>query len=1162
MRKKLLLSSIVALMLIGCGLSNSSSSSNTSKTLSGAATDDYLIGSDVKVYDKDGNLVGNCKTKEYGIFNCKLNNTSSSYIVVVSGGKLDEDGNISTTNDQSSFSNKTLAAVVDDNSSVIVSPITTKLVANALGKSITIDDNISYFDGNLDITKLKSSDTNKILKAEKNSQIVTLLKTRDLDLIKENVKQVKKQLDKNISIVNQVTLNNADNFRLQILHVNDTHSHVEPIRIKIKLDGEKTYVYTGGYAKLAKFIKNIKNADSHAIFVHSGDMFQGTLYFNLFNGEVGVKAFNKMPLDAYTLGNHEFDKGEKFLRDNLISKYNFPVVDANINTTDEKLKLFIKDYIVKNIDGQKVGISGITVDSSKISSPGPTIAFANYIDSAEKVVNELKNKGVNKIIFLTHIGYDQDKILATQVPDIDVIVGGHSHTLLGDFSNIGLTSKGNYPTVINHNGSKTLVLQAWKWAQVVGDINVVFDKDGNIIKYSGNPIMLLDDKFLRKNDKGEKVEVNATEKAKIHKLIASMPNVKIQTPDSDVEKIVNEYKPKVDKMMNKVIGYADTDLVHVRLPETVDEDNGKVLQNGSMIAPLVAKAMYLEAKKYGGCDFAIQNAGGIRISISEGNVTMGEIMQMLPFGNTLVTMDMKGSDIKEMIENAVDRSFIQQKNTGAFPYLGNAKFVIDKSKPLGSRIVEFKIKNGDSWEDLDINKTYHIATNSYMANGGDYYQEMVDKATNKYDTGFVYANVFIDYIKQVKELKPLPDDETPVRVVDFSDTLDTPLKSVTFDNGKTLNFTIGYGSSAYHAKNDPANIVYTMSDRGVNIDCKDDEDIIGKDYCKKGKIFPVPEYSPTIYKIEINASSPSNKVKVLEKITLKDKDGNPISGVSNTKFDDTPYDKNGSCLPYDQNGLDTEAMVKTSKGDFWISDEYSPSIVHADSNGKIIVRYVPTGFEGNLSKANYKVEGKLPAILVKRHKNRGIESLALSPDEKYLYFAMQSPLENPDKDTYNKSRFVRLFKMNIDNPSDIKEYVYELDTPDTFKLDDATKQNKVKVSEIRTIGEDKLLVLERISNTTKIYEVDLSKTTPLDSKYDNPNTLPTLEKLGENPNSANDVKNSILSKRLIFSTANWSNYFTPKIEGIGVIEDKLFLINDNDFGIYGDKTHVYEIKFK
>ncbi|WP_456395873.1 esterase-like activity of phytase family protein [Desulfurobacterium sp.] len=389
-------------------------------------------------------------------------------------------------------------------------------------------------------------------------------------------------------------------------------------------------------------------------------------------------------------------------------------------------------------------------------------------------------------------------------------------------------------------------------------------------------------------------------------------------------------------------------------------------------------------------------------------------------------------------------------------------------------------------------------------------------------------------------------------------TLNTPLTTVKFDNGVEKKFTIGYGSGAYHSSEDPYYIVYTISDRGVNIDCDEDEEIIGEDVCETGKIFPVPDFGPHIFKLKLDFNN--NTVTVLKAIPLKDDLGLPVSGISNTERDDTPYDIHGYRLPYDQSGLDTEAIVKTKNGDFWISDEYAPSIVHVSKDGKVIARYVPKGLK--LPQARYKVIEALPSILLKRHKNRGIEALAISPDEKYLYFAMQSPLDNPDSKTYKKSRFVRVFKMEIANPENIKEYVYTLDTPDTFLLDHKKKQNKVKVSEMRCLGDDTLLILERVSKTTKLYRVNLKKAKPLPKEFDT-DRRPTLEEMGigvlaDYPSDV--IKDSILKKELVLDTGKAKGKFgkfPAKIEGLAIIPEKnLFMINDNDFGITGKKTHI------
>ena len=378
------------------------------------------------------------------------------------------------------------------------------------------------------------------------------------------------------------------------------------------------------------------------------------------------------------------------------------------------------------------------------------------------------------------------------------------------------------------------------------------------------------------------------------------------------------------------------------------------------------------------------------------------------------------------------------------------------------------------------------------------------------------------------------------------DKLNIDLGSVTFDNGFILNATWGIGSGAYVGEEE--NTVYVLTDRGVNIKCKDSLKITGEKICEKGKIFPFPNFTPSIVKLKIDADK--NEATILETIALKNSFGKEISGISNplSNFSEEAYDIHGNVMDKDPNGLDTEAMVRLSDGSFWLTDEYAPSLIHAAKDGKIIKRLVPAGLEDELSGSTYKVEGKLPAILALRHANRGIESLALSPDEKYLYFIMQSPLDNPD---YAASRNVRLYKMEIDNPENIVEYLYEIDRENTFLKDNETKTRKqkdVKVSELVAIEDDVLLVLERVSATTKLYKIDLKTETPLDAKYLEVSQLPTLEE---------ETSLSPVAKSKVFDT-DLREGFANKLEGVANLGNgKFFMINDNDFGIFGDDVQAY-----
>jgi len=368
--------------------------------------------------------------------------------------------------------------------------------------------------------------------------------------------------------------------------------------------------------------------------------------------------------------------------------------------------------------------------------------------------------------------------------------------------------------------------------------------------------------------------------------------------------------------------------------------------------------------------------------------------------------------------------------------------------------------------------------------------------------------------------------------------LDFTLGTITFSNNFELNATWGMGSAAAHKAGDNDKTFYTMTDRGVNIKCKDDVAVIGIDICAKGKIFPFPKFTPTIMKFEIDGTN----AKVTKVISIKDKDAKPMTGVSNplSNFTEKAYNIDGSTLAYDTNGLDAEALAVMADGSFWISDEYAPSIAHISAEGIMLERLIPKGVTG-LENANYNVKSVLPAIIAKRHENRGIESIAISPNEQFLYFSIQSPLDNPD---YSKTPNVRLYKMDLNNYNDIKEYLYVEDNPATFIKDNVSKTRKqkdVKISEMTALDNDILMVLERVSATTKLYRVDLRNAIEIPINISN-----TLE--------TNSVGATALPKVKIFDTDSLEGY-PNKIEGIANLGGgKFLLINDNDFGIKGDKT--------
>jgi len=433
------------------------------------------------------------------------------------------------------------------------------------------------------------------------------------------------------------------------------------------------------------------------------------------------------------------------------------------------------------------------------------------------------------------------------------------------------------------------------------------------------------------------------------------------------------------------------------------------------------------------------------------------------------------------------------------------------------------------------------------------------------------------------EVKPIPV-QPPVEKITLTEgsvTLTKSLGDVVFTKSgvtsKPLALNVGFGSGAYHRDGDDNNVFYTITDRGPNIKCSDTEKVFGiKEFCVTGgdKIFPLPEFTPTIYKIKLTkTTSDQYGYEILEELPLKNTNGEKISGVTNNlkvTNTETSIGLDGELLGFDNAGLDTEAIVRLKDDTFWLTDEYGPSLVHVDKDGTILKRIVPQSMANDLANAGYPVEGLLPDTLKHRKLNRGIESIALSADEKSLYFIMQSPLAFPDTNAYKTSNHVRLFKLALsdgDITSITGEYVYTLDRASSYAGinntgDQGKKQSDVKISEMVAVGNDELIVLERVSGVTKFYRVNLvtgdnilnqaiSTGTVVNNESEEEKTLEQVFDLASH-------KAKALKKSLVFNTLTDmpTGITAPKkLEGIAVLDNEhVLLINDNDFGIEGDDT--------
>lgn len=382
-----------------------------------------------------------------------------------------------------------------------------------------------------------------------------------------------------------------------------------------------------------------------------------------------------------------------------------------------------------------------------------------------------------------------------------------------------------------------------------------------------------------------------------------------------------------------------------------------------------------------------------------------------------------------------------------------------------------------------------------------------------------------------------------------------------FDNGRIVNLSVGIGSGAFRHPDDPPNVIWTIGDRGPNVTCGEFKSIAHMDLAacretKNARIYLAPSYAPSIYRVLLRDDG---TFRVTDVITLKDRDGRPLNGLPNplrSATTEVPLDSHGKPLQQDVHGIDAEALIRLTDGTFWVADENGPSIVHLHGDGRIIARHVPQGTEQDYDGARYDVIGSLPAILAKRQSNRGIESLAISPDERYLYVMMQNPLANPDTAAFQQSRNARLLKIERTSMQIVGEYVYVMDDPRSFRRDPSDSASDPRISEILAIGPDRLIVLERTEKTTKLYEVDVSSATNIHgTPWDDVKTRPTLEQV-----ELREAMIEPMSKKLRFDSADFASV-AAKTEGLALLADgAIALINDDDFGISGAHTQIIVVR--
>ncbi len=282
---------------------------------------------------------------------------------------------------------------------------------------------------------------------------------------------------------------------LHVLHINDFHSRIEPINgYDSTCDAEalaKDECF-GGVARMAAAIKakrdEITTAGGNVVVLDAGDQYQGSLFYTTYKGREVAEFMSAIGFDAMAIGNHEFDDGPEGLA-TLLDGVAFPVLSGNIDVARSNvLNGKVDDSVTLDIGGERIGIvSALAMDTPETASPGPSVAFQDDIASLTADARALTDAGVTRIIALTHSGYRRDLDFAAQVPGLDAVIGGHSHTLLGDMKG----AEGPYPTMVKGpDGADVPVATAYAYSKYLGHLTLTFDDAGRLTAATGAPILL------------------------------------------------------------------------------------------------------------------------------------------------------------------------------------------------------------------------------------------------------------------------------------------------------------------------------------------------------------------------------------------------------------------------------------------------------------------------------------------------------------------------------------------------------------------------------------------------------------------------------------------------------------------------------------------------
>lgn len=490
---------------------------------------------------------------------------------------------------------------------------------------------------------------------------------------------------------------------IHILGTADLQGMLEPSTHKVDINGLKSKVEIGGIAHLATLYKEFKKEHPNTVVVSAGDDLMNR-YFHIFEGKAILGLMSDASYDIFVFGNHEFDKGSDILA-KALDGTKFTSLCSDLDVSNSSLKGKCKPYYIKNIDGVKVGFFSLMTEGLlSATSEKKVKLIANNVTTAKKMVKLLREKGVNVIVLVSHIGYKDDVALAKQVKGIDLIFGGHSHSYVKKLGHIG----------------KTVIVNGGEQGSQVVRVDIPLDNKLRV---------------LYKNITMTKLLVDAKYKV-----------------DPSVENRLNIYKESLPKTI--ILGQTKKDWIM----------DSKLNRRGESTVANMINDMLREKYEV---DIVLNNAGAFRGKkiYEKGNITNTMLKAIDEFGNYAFILTMKGKYIKPLLETSASNyghgGFIHPSGLKYTIVLPKQLQKVEDEKVIqkGERVKDIKVLQNNKWIDVDPNRDYSILTNSFIAQkGGDgffWFKKYGKDFKNTYAT---FYSIMSEEIDNKKELTPKEKD--------------------------------------------------------------------------------------------------------------------------------------------------------------------------------------------------------------------------------------------------------------------------------------------------------------------------------------------------------------------------------------------------------------------